>query len=66
MQISEIRLSERGGLEKLVQLLNAYYRTPTGGSGGAALAEEIRDRLFSELPRYRCAGAAPTVGTAYL
>jgi ribosomal protein S18 acetylase RimI-like enzyme len=53
MQISEIKLSEHGSAEKLVQLLDAYYRTPNGGSGGVALAEEIKDRLFSELPRYR-------------
>lgn len=51
MKLSAINFSERCDIEKLVWLVDAHRHTLAGG-GDAPLAQEIKDKLFSELPRY--------------
>jgi ribosomal protein S18 acetylase RimI-like enzyme len=50
MEIAEVDLSKPDNVEKLVQLLDAYQRTPSGG--GMALSAEARIKLANEIPRY--------------
>lgn len=50
MEIAALNLTEPEGVERFMQLLDAYCHTP--GGGGASLSDEVRNKLFNAMPQY--------------